>query len=259
MAVLGPTFVRYEGAEATDRLTVDARDGDDILSASTAAMRLTLDGGDGGGVLIGGPGDDTLIGGDGFDDVRGGKGDDDARLGAHFDRFSWAPGDGDDDVDGGASRDSLSFSGTNQAEEFAVTAAGRGLRFTRDIDGVAVELDRLEEINALAGGGADVFTIGDLGGTDALLVDVSLGSGGPGGDGQADRVAVRGTDGPDRMAITGRVVIGGTATLTGLPATVNVSHAEGALDTLAVDGRAGQDSVDTSGLAPGTIGLEITD
>jgi hypothetical protein len=61
------------------------------------------------------------------------------------------------------------------------------------------------------------------------------------------------------MTVTGTVVIAGTATLTGLPATVNVSHAAGALDTLAVDGRAGEDSLDTSGLAPGTIGLELTE
>ena len=39
--------------------------------------------------------------------------------------------------------------------------------------------------------------------------------------------------------------------LTGLSATVNVSHAEGALDTLAVDTRGGADTVDSAGLAPG--------
>jgi hypothetical protein len=90
-------------------------------------------------------------------------------------------------------------------------------------------------------------------------VDVSLapGFGGAGGDGQRDRVAVQGTDGHDAIAVAGRVVVAGTATLTGLPATVNVSHAEGALDTLAIDARAGDDAVDTSGLAPGTIGVEV--
>jgi len=51
--------------------------------------------------------------------------------------------------------------------------------------------------------------------------------------------------------------VAGTATLTGLSAKLNVSHAEGASDTLAIDTRDGQDTVDTSGLAPGTIGLEI--
>ena len=72
-----------------------------MLSASTDAMRITLDGGDGGDVLLGGPGDDVLIGGDDFDDVKGGRGDDMAYLGGDFDSFSWAPGDGSDSVDGG--------------------------------------------------------------------------------------------------------------------------------------------------------------
>src|SRR5262245_28906282 len=46
-SVLGPTFVRFENAVPTTRLTVDGRAGDDILSASTNAMKLTLVGGSG--------------------------------------------------------------------------------------------------------------------------------------------------------------------------------------------------------------------
>ena len=110
--MLGPTFVRFVNPQPTDRLTVDGRGGDDIVSASIASMTLTLVGGDGDNVLLGGPGDDLLIGGDGFDDVRAARATT-RRLGGDFDRFSWAPGDGNDRVDGGASRDSLSFSGTS--------------------------------------------------------------------------------------------------------------------------------------------------
>ena len=135
--MLGPTFVRFDNAEAGDHMTVDGRGGDDILSASIATMKLTLAGGDGDNVLIGGPGDD----------VSGGKGDDSAWLGGDFDRFSWKPGDGSDRVDGGASRDSLSFQGTNDPEAFDLR--------------VAMDLDRVEEINAIAGGGADTFAVGD--------------------------------------------------------------------------------------------------
>ena len=115
------------------------------------------------------------------------------------------------------------------------------------------------EIGTLAGRGADTFAIGDLSGTGAELVDVSLapGFGSPAGDGQADRVTVHGSDKRDAMALTGKVVVSGTATLTGLPATVNVSHAEGALDALAIDTRAGDDTLDTSAFDPATIGLEV--
>ena len=89
------------------------------------------------------------------------------------------------------------------------------------------------------------------------LVDVSLSSGLPGGDGQPDRVSVQGTGRAVRMALTGRVVVAGTATLTGLPATVNISHAEPA-DTLALDTGAGDDTLDTSAFDPNTIGLEVS-
>jgi hypothetical protein len=122
-----------------------------------------------------------------------------------------------------------------------------------------MDLARLEEVDVGAGGGADGIAVGDLSGTPAQLVDVSLGSGGPGGDGQADRVAVSGTDRADRMSLTGRVVVAGTATLTGLPATVNVSHAEGDRDVLSVETGAGDDTLDTSAFDPATIGLEVID
>jgi hypothetical protein len=47
-----------------------------------------------------------------------------------------------------------------------------------------MNLDRIEEIDTLAGRGADTFAIGDLSGTGAALVDVSLSPrfGAPGGD-----------------------------------------------------------------------------
>jgi Ca2+-binding RTX toxin-like protein len=72
------TQVRIDDAEAAlDRLTVDARAGDDVVDASrvgSGAIALTLDGFDGNDVLIGGAGNDTLLGGAGDDVLRGGPG-----------------------------------------------------------------------------------------------------------------------------------------------------------------------------------------
>ena len=118
-----------------------------------------------------------------------------------------------------------------------------------------MDLDGVEEIDTLALGGADTFTVGDLTGTPVDLVDVSLAPtlGSPGGDGQADRVEVAGSAGADAITVAGSRT---TARLSGLSATVNISHAEGALDTLAVDTRGG-DTVDSSALAPGVIGLSV--
>ena len=70
-------------------------------------------------------------------------------------------------------------------------------------------------------------------------------------------MSVAATDGDDDLTLTGRVVIGGTATLTGLSWKVNVSHTEGTLDTLAIDTGAGDDTLDTSAFAPETIQLEV--
>src|SRR5262249_26879724 len=67
------------GSVVTDRLTVQAQPGDDVLDASAVqagAILLTLDGGDGDDVLIGGAGDDTLLGGLHDDVLFGGPGND---------------------------------------------------------------------------------------------------------------------------------------------------------------------------------------
>jgi Ca2+-binding RTX toxin-like protein len=76
------------GIAGSDRLTINALGGNDVVDASglaASAMLLTLDGGDGDDILIGGDGndallggagDDVLIGGPGIDTLDGGDGDD---------------------------------------------------------------------------------------------------------------------------------------------------------------------------------------
>jgi Ca2+-binding RTX toxin-like protein len=66
-------------APGSDRLTVGAFAGDDVIDASgvpAGSALLTLDGGAGDDVLIGGAGNDTLLGDDGDDVLIGGPGDD---------------------------------------------------------------------------------------------------------------------------------------------------------------------------------------
>ena len=67
------------GIAGSDRLTVNALAGDDVVDASgvaAGAMLLTLDGGDGDDILLGGDGDDTLLGRAGDDVLIGGPGND---------------------------------------------------------------------------------------------------------------------------------------------------------------------------------------
>ncbi|HEY3206208.1 MAG TPA: calcium-binding protein [Gaiellaceae bacterium] len=64
---------------ASDALTIDALDGDDIVDAAqvpASSTLLTLDGGAGDDLLVGGDGNDTLFGRDGDDILVGGPGQD---------------------------------------------------------------------------------------------------------------------------------------------------------------------------------------
>jgi Ca2+-binding RTX toxin-like protein len=81
VAVSGlPARVRMSGAIAgSDRLTVNALAGDDVVDATGLAASsalLTVDGGDDDDVLLGGAGNDTLLGGAGDDVLIGGPGND---------------------------------------------------------------------------------------------------------------------------------------------------------------------------------------
>jgi hypothetical protein len=254
VVVLGSTFVQIEQSERTDRVRMNGRGGDDILSASTDLMRVTLDGGDGLDSLFGGPGDDVLLGGDDFDDINPRRGDDFVSTGRGFaSRVSWAPGDGSDVVRGGqGTRDSLSFLGSADAERFELARDGRRARFTRDVGNIVMDLDGVEIVDSVSGAGTDLYRVGDMRGTDVDELNASLQPAG-----EADRVEIEGTDGDDEVTVTGSKVVFGSVQVTGLPVRLGLSFAEVARDTLLIDTLAGDDSVDTSGLAPDVIGLEV--
>ena len=261
--VLGPTFVQIDGDDRFDRLRVNGRGDQDDMSASTDLMRLTLDGGDGGGTLFGGPGDDVLIGGDGFDETSGGKGNDVVRMRSYFDRFTWRAGDGSDDLDGGASNDSILIQGNNAGEVFDFFRFGHSVRFVHDPNAEAVDFEDIEEVDAMSFGGADVFGIRDLAGTGVNLIDVGLDQflGGVNGDKAADHIQLEATDGDDDLTVTGKKIINGTTgtvTVDGMEAKLILRATEAAFDSLTIDTLAGNDTVDSSGLEPGVIELGST-
>ena len=107
-------------------------------------------------------------------------------------------------------------------------------------------------IAAAAGAGADTFRIGR---SDVSELNASLAPGGGAGD--PDRVEIEGTEGRDTVTVTGRKVVFGSVTVTGLPVKLGISFAQAAFDTLAIDTLGGDDSVDSSGLEPDVIGLAI--
>jgi Ca2+-binding RTX toxin-like protein len=241
--------IRVLAGGGEDRIRID-----DSEVRFTTTIPTLLDGERGDDTLTGGAGAERLIGGRGTDTVDGNGGNDAASLGAGDDRFIWDPGDGSDTVNGGLGRDTLTFNGANVAEQFDVSTNGRRVRFFRNVANITMDLGSVERIDTNALGGADQLTVNDVSGTDLRTVNGELAAalGGAAGDGQADRVIVNGRNRDDAIVATGNA---GTATVTGLPATVNIAHAEAASDALTVAAQGGIDRTDASALAADAIKL----
>ena len=250
---------------AVTRIAVDARGGDDRIriddsnGAFTNSIPTTIDGGDGNDTIAGGAGAETLLGGDGNDTIDGNGGADEAFLGAGKDTFVWDPGDGSDTIEGEDGTDTLLFNGANVAENVDLSANGSRLRFFRTQANITMDTAGVEQVIFNALDGADNVTVNDLTGTDVKNVSIDLGVGGV-SDGQLDTVNVKGTDGNDSITVTGTVDFFTWSTdsvpVTGLAANVDVLHPD-SRDQLNIDTGAGNDTVDSAGLAS-AIQLSVT-
>jgi hypothetical protein len=232
--------------QAHDRLTLNALGGMDNVNATSLqadGIQLTENGGLGVDVLLGSAGDDLVIGGDG---------DDSALLGDGDDTFQWNPGDDNDTLEGQDGTDTMLFNGANVAENIDVAANGGRVLFFRNVASVTMDLDDVENIDFRALGGADNIVVNDVSGTDLTEVNTDLAAAGGGGDVQPDNVIVQATNGDDVSAIAGDA--SGVAAF-GLAAQVNITGAEAANDRLTVNALAGDDVVDGSSLAAGSIQL----
>jgi Ca2+-binding RTX toxin-like protein len=251
----GSADFNFERADVA-QIVVDAGAGDDVVriddsnGAFTNAIPTTIDGGPGDDNIAGGAGAEALIGGYGNDTIDGNGGSDTAFLGAGDDTFVWDPGDGSDTIEGQDGSDTMLFNGAGGAEHVNLSANGNRLRFFRDAGNITMDTAGIETVDFNALGGADSVTVNDLSGTDVKTVNADLGA----GDGQADNVIVNGTAGDDRITATGS---NGSASVTGLAATVNIANAEPANDTLALNSLAGNDRVDAAGLAANAIKLTL--
>jgi len=234
--------------------TINGGNGNDRLVGGAGAG--TLIGGNGDDALFGGNGNEKLLGGNGNDTIDGNKGNDVAFMGNGNDTFVWDPGDGSDTIEGQKGKDTLLFNGANIAEKVDLSANGHRLRFVRDIAGITMDTNGVEQVNFNALGGDDVVTVNDLTGTDVneFNIDLAGSLGGTTGDGAADSVIVNGTDGDDRIKVKGDA---GGVKVSGLVPTVNVLHSEIANDRLDINTLAGTDTVKSAGLADGVIELFV--
>lgn len=257
--VLGlPTLVSGANSEgANDSLIINARGGDDSITATTFAagiVKLTIDAGAGDDTVLGSQGTDVLLGGSGDDFIFGDNGDDVALLGAGDDVFQWNPGDGSDVVEGGPGTDELLFFGAGASENVDIAANGERIRFFRDVANITMDLNDLGRITFRALGGADNIAVGDLTGTDATNISISLAGAAGGGDGAADTVTANGTQTGDVVVVRS---VGGGVRVDGLQARISITDAEGASDRMTVNGLGGDDVLDARGLAAGAIQLTL--
>jgi hypothetical protein len=241
-----------------ENLHVNGLDGPDGIAASNGLAtltHLTIDGGPGDDTVTGGDGADVLLGGPGRDVVNGGRGNDVAFLGNGADTFVWNPGDGSDTVEGENGTDTMLFNGANIAEKVTLSANGTRLRFFRDIANITMDTDGVENVAFNALGGPDTVTVNDLTGTAVrnVAVDLANPAASGTGDGAADDVIVRGTDGDDDVRVTSGA---GVVKVAGLVPTVEITGGEVANDRLDVDTLTGVDRV-RSQLTAGDIPLFV--
>src|SRR5262249_45360813 len=78
----------------------------------------------------------------------------------------------------------------------------------------------------------------------------------PTDDGQPDAVIINGTNGDDHIQIVGSAIGATSLTVAGLSAQVNITNSE-PIDHLTVNALAGNDTVDSSRLDAGVIGLTV--
>jgi Ca2+-binding RTX toxin-like protein len=229
-----------------DRLTLNGLGGDDTINSTSLeadGIQLTVNGG---------LGNDIMLGSEGGDLFNGGDGDDTALMGAGDDTFVWNPGDDNDTLEGQDGFDNMLFNGANVAEIININANGSRVLFTRNIASVVMDLNDVEGIDFNAQGGADVVNVGDLSGTDVVLVNLNLGATAGAGDAAADTVNIMGTNVDDTIVLFGDA--SGTS-VSGLAARVNITGAEAANDRVAVSALGGEDVVEGSSLATGAIQL----
>ena len=117
-----------------------------------------------------------------------------------------------------------------------------------------MDLAGVEQVDVASVGGNDNLTVDNLTGTDVTTVNndlaATLGGTVPGAG--VAQTTVNGTDGADGIVVSGAA---GSASVSGLSATVNVVHADATRDELGIFALGGNDHVDATALKADAIQL----
>ena len=208
-------------------------------------------------MITGSQGADTLLSGNDNDVVTGGAGNDTASLGGGDDVFVWNPGDGSDTVKGQAGLDELVFNGESASENIDISANGGRVHFFRDVDNVTTNLNGVENIAFHALGGADNIVINDVTGTDLVRSGVSVDLEGTLRSGVGDGEL-------DTVTVNGTAG-NDTIRVSNINADILVIGPPAtvnilhseATDQLIINGLGSNDEIDASGLQAGQISLTI--
>jgi len=243
------------------KILILGRSGNDVLRIDdtngtfTDTEATTVDGESGNDSLFGGGGAEVFRGGTGNDVADGNRGNDTGIMGSGDDNFIWDPGDGNDVIEGDTGIDTMTFNGAGGPETFDMTAIGGRLDFFRQPGNVRMDTDNVEAVTVNALGSADVVTINDLSATDVAtsLIDLGPALGASGGDGAADQIIMRGTEGDDDISVSGGAA---SISVAGLVPEVTIVDAESS-DQLLLETLGGNDTVDTGALVPGVISVFV--
>jgi len=225
---------------------------------------VTINGGDGNDNFVAAvPGPVTVDAGAGDDRVDGGGagiGQETISLGDGNDKFVSSlnafVGARSDIVDGGTGQNTIEMDGTFASE--SVTLSARAGHLIADDDRARIDADNIEDVTWVGFGGldsGDAVAVNDLSGTDVVnfTPNFSAPNDPTAPNNSADQLTVRATPGDDHIAVSGS---GANITVSGLTPTVTPVqlHSD---DTLRIDTLDGRDTVDSSGLQPGLVQLQL--
>ena len=143
-----PVAVEVVGNDTADQFFADGLAGNDSLSATVVGVHVRLDGG---------TGNDTIHGGRRLDDLLGGGGND---------AFPMDTLDGNDLIEGGTGSDELVFKGTLANEGYTLSSVSTHAQLFRDVAGVLVQFNDVEDVTLHTGSGSDAVFVKDLSDTD---------------------------------------------------------------------------------------------
>src|SRR5690242_9212767 len=227
--------------------------GDDNLSASVPGLAPVS--------ITGGAGDDVVSGGDGSigpEKISLGSGND--KFVSTLDVFSSPFTPRNDVVDGGTGKDTLELRGTFESESLSLSAdAGHLIALHDGRD--RTDSAHIENVTWFGFGGndeggfGDDITVHDLSGTGVVnfTPDFSSPSDATAPNNSADQLRVVATPGDDHITVDS---FGANINVSGLTPAITPVLLD-ANDVLRIDTLAGNDTVDSSGLPPGLVQLQV--